>query len=286
MESSIFWLVSSFSIMSEVVVVPAAAIGWCRDVTLMQTMSSATTDLDNQSIMSEVVEVAVDVKPHGLAGDETRMQTVFSAGIDLDNQSKKETHVGWSRLYKSMKRTWTKRMCHYRKLSCNSAPWWPVAPWRPRIVAYVICKYWLQVVWNDVSLKRSIFTNVAHGVTHSFPNARGWFAFIGDQEVCVISPAGSGMLTYLRLSESCVGMSFFIASLWRSRLESATSCIRHGAMRRANMDRTYFVMIKRYRRISEVKEDLSLLTNIDSEGPIQICALRDQGTQTEMYRPP
>ena len=160
------------------------------------------------------------------------------------------------------------------------------APWRPRIVAYVICKYWLQVVWNDVSLKRSILTNVAHGVTHSFPNDRGWFAFIGDQEVCVISPAGSGMLTYLRLSESCVGMSFFIASLWRSRLESATSCIRHGAMRRANMDRTYFVMIKRYRRISEVKEDLSLLTNIDSEGPIQICALRDQGTQTEMYRPP
>ena len=279
---SIFWLVSSFSIMSEVVEVPAAAIGWCRDGTLMQTMSSATTDLDNQSIMSEVVEVAVDVKPQGLAGDGTRMQTMSSAAIDLDNQSKKEMHSGWSRLYKSMKRTWPKRMRHYRRLSCKSGPWWLVAPWRPRIVAYVICKYWLEVVWNEVSLKRSIFSDVAHGMAHSFPNARGWFAFIRDQEVCVISPAGSGMLTYLRLSELCVGMSFFIASLWRSRLESATSCIRHGAMRKANMDRTYFMMIKRYRRINEVNEVFSLLTNIVSEGPIQPYVLRDQSTQAEI----
>ena len=199
-----------------------------------------------------------------------------SADNYLHCQSGKGPLYQWGHLFASLMgaycihsmrlRTWLARMRWFRGRSSNGRFWWPVAPWRPRIVSYLICKRWLAEVQKEVWMMRSKSSGVEPGVHGGvtmmcpFRYDSNRFLFTQNLAVCVVSPAGSGMLTYLRLSQACVGMTLLLASMWKRRLGTVISCLQEWSWRWKHMERTWFVMCKRIRRMSGECDGLSELS--------------------------
>ena len=175
------------------------------------------------------------------------------------------------RSYNVRLRTWLGRMRWYRCRSSNGRFWSPVAPWRSRMVSLLICKRWLAEVENEVQMNKSRFSSSQPSglsMTQSFSYDFSWFLFTRNLAVCLVSPGGSGMLAYLRLSQACVGMTLLLASTWTSRIDTVISSSCLVDHRRKYMERTWFVMCKRVRRITVGCDGLSRCLSMTREGSL------------------
>ena len=146
---------------------------------------------------------------------------------------------------------------------------WSIAPWRNRVLALTIWKYWLSEVESHMQLgkiRRHRCRLLAMG-------SLVWELIWNSQTFWMLpSPGGSGVKNYLCLSSTSRSMMRFAAMRWRKSLQYHPASVEFAAAKRttrparryALLQRTILVMCKRLDRLYDEWSPRSVTANDSS----------------------